>query len=128
MAKAKSKKPSSRVKPKRPAEPAAKAAARTKSVKPIAKAKSAKRSASKPKSAKAIAKTKSAKSPARAKAAATLAPKAEATAKPKSTPVRKAQVEKPAPPMARAKPRPPQIGRDWSATLFLPKTDFPMKA
>ncbi|HEY9521434.1 MAG TPA: isoleucine--tRNA ligase [Methyloceanibacter sp.] len=25
-------------------------------------------------------------------------------------------------------PRPPQIGRDWSATLFLPKTDFPMKA
>ncbi|MGH6750001.1 MAG: class I tRNA ligase family protein, partial [Methyloceanibacter sp.] len=22
----------------------------------------------------------------------------------------------------------PQIGRDWSATLFLPKTDFPMKA
>ena len=30
--------------------------------------------------------------------------------------------------MARAIARPPQIGRDWSATLFLPKTDFPMKA
>ncbi len=25
-------------------------------------------------------------------------------------------------------PRPPQIGRDWSKTLFLPRTDFPMKA
>jgi isoleucyl-tRNA synthetase len=24
--------------------------------------------------------------------------------------------------------KPPQTGRDWSATLFLPKTDFPMKA
>ena len=24
--------------------------------------------------------------------------------------------------------KPPQIGRDWSQTLFLPKTDFPMKA
>ena len=24
--------------------------------------------------------------------------------------------------------RPPQIGRDWSKTLFLPRTDFPMKA
>ena len=32
------------------------------------------------------------------------------------------------PSVAAAKPRPPQIGRDWSATLFLPKTDFPMKA
>ena len=26
------------------------------------------------------------------------------------------------------RPSPPQIGRDWSKTLFLPSTDFPMKA
>ena len=32
------------------------------------------------------------------------------------------------PSVAASKPKPPQIGRDWSATLFLPKTDFPMKA
>ena len=34
------------------------------------------------------------------------------------------------PPEAAAKPAPRkiQIGRDWSETLFLPKTDFPMKA
>jgi len=25
-------------------------------------------------------------------------------------------------------PKPPQTGRDWSVTLFLPKTEFPMKA
>ena len=34
----------------------------------------------------------------------------------------------PAPQVVVSTPKPPQIGRDWSATLFLPKTDFPMKA
>ena len=135
MAKEKSKKPSSRAKPR-----AAKAAARTKSVKPAAKAKTTKvktakaktpaRRASKPKSAKAAARPKSAKRApsAKAKAAAKPAVKAKAITKPKAPPVREAQIEKPSAPVARAKPRPPQIGRDWSATLFLPKTDFPMKA
>jgi len=135
MAKSKSKKPSSRAKAKHAAKPTGKATARTKSVKPAAKAKTAKvktpaRPASKPKSPKVAAKPKSAKRTpsAKAKAAAKPAAKARATAKPKAPPVGKAQIEKPAPPVARAKPRPPQIGRDWSATLFLPKTDFPMKA
>jgi isoleucyl-tRNA synthetase len=132
MAKSKSKKPSSRAKPKRAAKSTGKATARTKSVKPAAKAKAAKRPASKPKSAKAAAKPKSAKTTrmpqAIAKAAAKQAARPKAKAKPKAPPVRKARLERPSPPVARAKPRPPQIGRDWSATLFLPKTDFPMKA
>ena len=131
MAKSKSKKPSSRAKP-RAAKPTGKATARTKSVKPAAKAKAAKRPASKPKSAKAAAKPKSAKTtrtpPAKAKAAAKQAARPKAKAKPKAPPVAKRPIEKPSPPVARVKPRPPQIGRDWSATLFLPKTDFPMKA
>ena len=146
MAKEKSKKPSSRAKPKRAAKPAGKAAADAKSVKPAAKAKTAKsktakstpaksrttkRPASKPKSAKA-AKPKSAKStrkpPAKAKAAAKQATRPKAKAKPKAPPIREARFEKPSAPVARAIARPPQIGRDWSATLFLPKTDFPMKA
>src|SRR5574339_509719 len=93
MAKEKSKKPSSRAKPR----------------------------AAKPTAAKRTRSTK-------AKAAAKPAAKAKARAKPKAPPVRKAQIGKPSPPVVRAKPRPPQIGRDWSATLFLPKTDFPMKA
>jgi isoleucyl-tRNA synthetase len=130
MAKKKSKKPSSRAKP-RAAKPSAKAAARTKSVKPDAKAKTAKAKTAKIKTpARTAAKPKSAKRApsAKAKAAAKPAAKVKARAKPKAPPVRKAQVEKPSTPVARAKPRPPQIGRDWSATLFLPKTDFPMKA
>jgi isoleucyl-tRNA synthetase len=136
MAKSKSKKPSSR------AKPTGKATARAKSVKPAAKsktakskttkAKTAKRPASKPKSAKAAAKPRSAKStrtpPAKAKAAAKQAARPKAKAKPKAPPVDKARTEKPSAPVARAIARPPQIGRDWSATLFLPKTDFPMKA
>jgi isoleucyl-tRNA synthetase len=114
MAKEKSKKPSSRAKPKRAAKPTGKATARARSVKPAAKSKTAKRPASKPKSAKAAAKQ---------------AARPKAKAKPKTPPVGKARTEKPsAPAAARAMARPPQIGRDWSATLFLPKTDFPMKA
>ena len=147
MAKEKSKQPSSRAKPKRAAKPAGKAAADAKSVKPAAKAKTitaktakrktskaktAKRPASKPKSAKGSANPRSAKStrtpPAKAKAAVKLAVRPKAKAKPKARPVSKAPVEKPLAPVARAIARPPQIGRDWSATLFLPKTDFPMKA
>jgi isoleucyl-tRNA synthetase len=133
MAKSKSKKPSSRAVPKRAAKPAGNATARAKSVKPAAKSKTAKsktakRPASKPKSAKAAAKPRSAKStrtpPTKAKAAA----KQAARPKPKAPPVGKARTEKPSAPVARAIARPPQIGRDWSATLFLPKTDFPMKA
>ena len=130
MAKSKSKKPSSRAKPTN-AKQVAKATARTKTVKPAAKAKSAKRPASKAKSTKAGAKPVARKAAAKAKAAAK--PAARPKAKPKAAPVRKAQlkeaqVKKPLPPVAKAMPRPPQIGRDWSATLFLPKTDFPMKA
>ncbi len=53
-------------------------------------------------------------------------------AKPKRKAARatKAQAPKVLPPEAAAKPAPRkvQIGRDWSETLFLPKTDFPMKA
>jgi isoleucyl-tRNA synthetase len=137
MAKSKSKKPSSRAKPRRAAKPTGKAAARTKSVKPAAKSKTAKsktpaRPASKPKSAKAAAKSRSAESTrtprAKAKAATKQAARPEAKAKPKAPPVGEALVEKPSAPVARAIARPPQIGRDWSATLFLPKTDFPMKA
>ena len=137
MAKSKSKKPSLRAKPKRAAKPAGNATARAKSVKPAAKSKTAKsktakRPASKPKSAKAAAKPRSAKStrtpPAKAKAAAKQAARPKAKAKPKAPPVGKARTEKPSAPVARAIARPPQIGRDWSATLFLPKTDFPMKA
>src|SRR4249920_2864837 len=132
MAQSKSKKPSSRAKPKRAAKSTGKATARTKSVKPAAKAKAAKRPAPKPKSTKAAARPKSAKStrrpPAKAKAAAKQAARPEAKSKPKAPLVGKALVEKPSAPVARAIARPPQIGRDWSATLFLPKTDFPMKA
>ena len=132
MAKSKSKKPSLRAKPKRAAKPAGNATARAKSVEPAAKSKTAKRPASKPKSAKAAAKPRSAKStrtpPAKAKAAAKQAARPKAKAKPKAPPVGKARTEKPSAPVARAIARPPQIGRDWSATLFLPKTDFPMKA
>jgi len=108
--KTKNKTTSSRAKPKRAARPTAKAKVRTKKVKPVAKAKTTKPSAAKPKATKAKA-----------------ARQAMAEAKPKAALARKAHVKRPSPP-AVAKPRPPQIGRDWSQTLFLPKTDFPMKA
>ena len=54
--------------------------------------------------------------------------KAKPKAKPQAKPARKPQAPSPSPAVAASKPKPPQIGRDWSATLFLPKTDFPMKA
>ena len=76
------------------------------------------------------AKTKRAVKPAaKAKAPArTVKPAAKAKPKPQAKPARKPQAPSPAPAVAASKPKPPQIGRDWGATLFLPKTDFPMKA
>jgi len=65
-------------------------------------------------------------------------PRPKTTVKPKSrpqrapAPARKARAPEPTPIEAVATPKPEpvevQTGRDWSATLFLPKTDFPMKA
>jgi isoleucyl-tRNA synthetase len=40
----------------------------------------------------------------------------------------RAKAAKPKRAPAKGPARPPQIGRDWSKTLFLPTTDFPMKA
>jgi isoleucyl-tRNA synthetase len=142
MAKSKNNKASSRAKTKRAAKPAAKAKAPARKGKPAAKAKPAKRPASKLKAAKRPAsKFKSTKAASRSKSAkaatkASVKPTGKATvktaakpkAKPQAKPARKPQAASPSPEVAASKPRPPQIGRDWSATLFLPKTDFPMKA
>jgi isoleucyl-tRNA synthetase len=126
MAKSKTKTASSRAKPERVAKQAAKPKTPTKKLKPAAKAKANKRPAAKPKATKAkTAPTTSAKAPVTRKAKAAAKP---VSAKTKTKPVRKAQAKAPSPPVALAKPKPPQIGRDWSQTLFLPKTDFPMKA
>ena len=122
MAKSKSKKPLLRARPKRTAKPSAKAKAPVKKVKPAARG--AKRPAAKAK----VAKAKTARKPSAKSAAARGAKAAKpASAKTKAKPVAGAQA-KATSPLAVAKPRPPQIGRDWSKTLFLPKTDFPMKA
>jgi isoleucyl-tRNA synthetase len=122
MAKSKSKKPLLRARPKRAAKRSAKAKARVKKVKPAAKG--AKSPAAKAK----VAKAKTARKPSAKSAAARGAKAAKpASAKTKVKPVAGAQA-KATSPLAVAKPRPPQIGRDWSKTLFLPKTDFPMKA
>jgi isoleucyl-tRNA synthetase len=100
--------------------------------KPVAKARS------KSKTAKAATRpaTSKAKKPAskqatRAKAPAKpVAPRPEKTAgKPKSKTKPKAKPGRaPLKVVAKTETRPPQIGRDWSKTLFLPATDFPMKA
>ena len=144
MAKTKNNKASSRAKTKRAVKPAAKAKAPARTVKPAAKAKATKRAAPKAKaasrSAKAAAKT-SAKPARKATVKAAAKPKAKTAArkpavrattkakpKPQAKPARKPQAPSPAPAVAASKPKPPQIGRDWGATLFLPKTDFPMKA
>jgi isoleucyl-tRNA synthetase len=86
-------------------------------MKPAAKTKAAKHPAPKLKAAKAAAKPK----------AKSAQKKPAVRAKAKAKPVRKPQAKTP-PSVVAAKPKPPQIGRDWSATLFLPRTDFPMKA
>ena len=125
-------------KPKAAKRPASKPKAATR---PASKVKS-KKAASKPTSAKAATKTSAkparkttVKAAARPKAKAAAkkpAVRATAKAKPKAKsrakPARKLQAPSPSPAVAAAKPKPPQIGRDWSVTLFLPKTDFPMKA
>ncbi len=111
----KSKKTKTAVKaPSRAKRPrAAKSAARNAAAKPKTTAKSATAKTARP-AAKRAPKPKVKT----AKAAAT------SRAKPKAPP--KAPVAAAARPAVKAKP--PQIGRDWSVTLFLPKTDFPMKA
>ncbi len=110
-----------------------------------AKAKAAKARA-KPKTA--VLKAKAAKAKTRPKLATKLKPSAKpktATKKPAAKPKASAKTKrKPQAPRASAKPQAAkpqslmarleqqtvkvQTGRDWSATLFLPKTDFPMKA
>ena len=126
-------------------KPAAKAVAKTRS-KVAAKPAPAKAAARpKTKSAPARPRTEKRKGAAKGRAAAKAPAKKQVTAK---APARKPPPKRSAKPDAPAKPRPkgprpkppePQVkaeaqakpaqtGRDWSATLFLPKTDFPMKA
>ncbi|MGD9503081.1 MAG: class I tRNA ligase family protein, partial [Methyloceanibacter sp.] len=97
--------------------------------------------AAKAKSAGAKSVARRAKAPAKPKAKVTAA---KAAAKPRrKAPVRPAKAKaKAAPPRPSETPagrpqslvariealKPPQVGREWSETLFLPKTDFPMKA
>jgi isoleucyl-tRNA synthetase len=129
----------------------------TKSGRASAKTARAKSAARKPKAAlkpKAAPKRKTAKSAATPKAAKPRAARTKAKlklaakAKPKAAPKSrtKARSQKPKPKASRAParkeaPKPQslvarlaaeslkvQTGRDWSETLFLPKTDFPMKA
>ena len=120
---------------------AAKAKGRAKPAK--AKSKAARKKTQAPqktiarKKARTKAKAAKPKAPTKAKPAAkpskagspktSLAPK-RAAPKPK-TKQPKAQATPKLKPQSRA-PRPvqPQVDRDWSETLFLPKTDFPMKA
>jgi len=124
MAKSKSKKPLLRARPKR----AAKRSASAKAKAPVKKVKPAAKGAKSPAAKAKVAKAKTARKPSAKSAAARGAKAAKpASAKTKVKPVAGAQA-KATSPLAVAKPRPPQIGRDWSKTLFLPKTDFPMKA
>ena len=105
MAKSKSKKTASRASQARATKPVAKLKAPSKSLKRAGKAKAAK--------------------------AATKKKMVKPASKPKATPAKKTvktkQKTKGAKP-ARPAPKTVQTGRDWSETLFLPKTDFPMKA
>jgi isoleucyl-tRNA synthetase len=105
--------------------------------KAVAKAKPAKSKAAKPKTVKLkAARPKTAKLKAVKAKAMKSAAKPKAT-KPKSAKSKSAKPKAPKPSKAKAakpKAKTPaaplkvQIGRDWSETLFLPKTDFPMKA
>ena len=86
------------------------AAARAKSArasKPVAKRKAPAKPAAKAKTVKAAAKPASKSKAKRSRA---------------TRPVVKVEA------LLKSPAKPPQTGRDWSATLFLPKTDFPMKA
>lgn len=92
-----------------------------------AKAKGSKRKTAAPKGRGAGAKTKIAAKPRTA-----AKPKAAAANKRKAAraPAKEAQAPKPQSLIARLEEQSLKVhtGRDWSETLFLPKTDFPMKA
>jgi isoleucyl-tRNA synthetase len=137
MAKSKSKKTASRASQARATKPVAKLKAPSKPVKRAGKAKAAKaatkkkmvKPASKPKAnpakktVKTKQKTKGAKPATKPKAKPQVKPKR------KTAPAIKAQAPTVSPPeVAKPAPKTVQTGRDWSETLFLPKTDFPMKA
>jgi len=119
-------------KSKRPAARAAKAPRAKAKRKLAAKTKASRVKAAKPK-AKSKTKPKS-KSKTRPKTKTKAQPRRKPAAKPK-TPTRskaKAKRTKKAAGKSGSSPTPPRVepqtGRDWSKTLFLPSTDFPMKA
>jgi isoleucyl-tRNA synthetase len=122
----------SRVKPARASKPVAKhkAGARPKAeAKPRVKAKTVKaaaKPASKPKAKRSRAPQPVVKSkaPVRKPSGKSRSPaQVQSRApKPAATPVVKVGT------LLKSPAKPPQTGRDWSATLFLPKTNFPMKA
>jgi len=151
MAKTKSKKASSPAKQALATKPAGRSKAPLKRAKPSAKLKAAKpatkrkarQPARKPKAPKRAPKAKTKKSATKkgTKSPPKAQPKQKARsaakpAKPQAKPKRKPLPAKNAQPSAALlpelvvspEPKPPQIGRDWSKTLFLPATDFPMKA
>jgi isoleucyl-tRNA synthetase len=130
------------------------AAAKAKSRKPAApntKAKTRPAAAESAKTTTAKARKSAAKTPATARAKvkvtkAATKPKTQGPRKaaPKAKPATKQKTRASVSPVAKVAPnsapkaksaatlkpapKPPQTGRDWSATLFLPKTEFPMKA
>jgi isoleucyl-tRNA synthetase len=115
-------KPAPKRKPAKAARKAAKAKAAPKSKSPATR-KTAAKIKPQPKSKPSIAPAVKTRRPAKRKP--TLKVKRETAAKAAKT-NKVAPQAKPATSKARA-PK-VQIGRDWSETLFLPKTDFPMKA
>jgi isoleucyl-tRNA synthetase len=99
----------------------------------------AKRKATKAKPKKTVTKRRpTSKAKARKPANKRVAPKKRAAQRTRTVSPKKAAAKKPvarkAAPKPKATPKPavkrvqPQVERDWSETLFLPKTDFPMKA
>ncbi|HEY6670228.1 MAG TPA: class I tRNA ligase family protein, partial [Methyloceanibacter sp.] len=117
----------------RPLKSGRAAAKRTRAVKGARKLKFApkaksKKAAGKPKARQAKLKPKATPKPkAKSRSASKAKPKAAGTRAKKLQP---SKSQRPASPATAPKTEPlkVQIGRDWSATLFLPKTDFPMKA
>ena len=136
MAKSTNNKTSSRAKTKRAAKPEprtkpAKLAAKTKAAKAAAKRQigqgRAARHAAEAKARKATAKV-AAKPKAKAAAEDASGPCQGKSQAARRLPARKPQSRAGAAQSPHRSAKPPQIGRDWSETLFLPKTDFPMKA
>jgi isoleucyl-tRNA synthetase len=120
-------KPSASKQPRTAAKTASKAAAKSKAAKrTLAKVKAAKAKAARPKSKPQRAKPKAKAAPTPRAKALTPRPKTKAS----RPPARKPEAAKPRSLVARleAQALKVQTGRDWSQTLFLPKTDFPMKA